>query len=352
MLNKKFYKSMSVFITFIIIIIHGQLIMQEVKNAMIICYNSVIPSLYVFMVFSTYVGNSDMMEILSLPFRFYSRLMKIEDNTYSGYLLVSMIGGFAIGASYIKNLQEKGYPDKCLCAVTPSLINNSLSFCVLAVGVGMLNNLRIGIMLFLSVSCAGLITSFILSFIYQYNIVTLKKSNLYCKNTGFVSAVTSSVQNILHICGFVILFHCLCNVVSLYINNTFLLTLFTVFSEVTCGCLKIVESTGYNPYYICIALSVLPVSTIVQVSYFTKNNKIIKSLILSRLIHTPISCIILSVLIQLFPSAAVVSSTEIIAKAYHNSFELSATLFLLTLCFIIITDSGRLIYKHTESQST
>ena len=239
-------------------------VMLSVRNSLIMCYSSVIPSLYVFMVFSLYISQGDYTDVLSLPLRFFGRLMKTEDNNYSACLLLSLIGGFAVGASMINKLHEYGYSENSLKAIAPSMINNSLSFCVMAVGAGMLGNYQLGLMLFISLTAASLITSFIFSFLFRYDTIT-KSSSYQPHLLTFVECVNSSVKNILSICGFVILFNCICEVVSLYTDSILMELLLFCFTEVTAGCSKILYFTGKNPFLLCAALSIFPVCTICQV---------------------------------------------------------------------------------------
>jgi len=329
----------------IIITVNAQSVMLFVKNALLMCYNNIIPSLFVFMVLSSYLGQGRFATVLSLPFLWYSRLLKIKDNRFSAFVLLSLTGGFAVGANFLNQLQQTGYEKNCLYTISPVLINNSFSFCVFAVGIGMLDNYYLGLMLFAALAFASLITGFVLSFIYEYNIVLNKNLNSM-KSKSFVECVNSSVSNILSICGYVIIFYVLCKVLSLYIHSKSVLNILSALLEVTCGCSEIALNYGKNPYFICVALSIVPVSTLCQVYYFTYNKNIIKSLIASRIIHTPVSLIIFNVLCNLFPVASsAVNQQAVTVKYFYNTSEISAVLFMLVLAFTIIYDRNKLFTK-------
>ncbi len=347
MIKNKYIMSFIFIFLFCSMAFNAELMMESVKNAMYICYNSVIPSLYIFMIFSSYFSKKEFMNTLSYPLRFYGKLIRIEDKKYSTYLLLSLFGGFVIGANFLNELKKDGYNQHSLNAIAPSLINNSFSFCVYAIGVGLLKSLKLGVFLFISLTVSSLITSFILSYVYKYDISVSNISSSK-HHQSFVECINNSVQSILSVCGFVILFYCLCEVISLYIGDHALIgTLASIFTEVTTGCIKSIEFFGGNPIFICICLSIFPLSTICQVVHFTGNSDFIKPLLLSRIIHIPMSVITLKTLLILFPiPLATGSNYSIVVKSFYNTMEISSTLFLITIIFLLIFDNNKLFTKN------
>ena len=343
MLIKNTIKSSRLIILIAFVLLNPQLLIDSVKNGMLICYNSVIPSLYIFMIVANYRSQPEIMNILSFPLRWYGRLLKINDKYFSGCLAVSLLGGFAVGAKYINTMKNRGYSDNALKVVSVSLINNSFSYCVFVAGLATFGSIVPGLMLYFSLISASLISAFVLSFIYQYNIVSYVK-NTEKSNITIVSSITSAVDTMLIICGFVLFFNCICEALSLYTyHNKILNTIISIFIEVTCGTLNLLSFSGNNIYYLCFSLSVLPICTLCQVYHFTHNSRIIKTLLLSRLIHTPVSCMILSLLINLFPTSIDVNANiSPIFFPFSKNMELSSVMFLITTFFIIATDKNKL----------
>ena len=326
-----------------LLLINPLAVINAVKGALFVCYESVIPSLYPIMVFSNYLSSDYFIKFFSLPFLWYARLMKIEDNRYPGYLAISLFGGFAVAATFIARLKKAGYEQNAVNCISISMINNSFSFCVLAVGAIYIGNAVIGLQIYLALICSSLITAFILSFIKQYNIV-MPTGHCIESNISFVEAIKKAIDSILSICGFVIIFNVICEVLSLYAyNNKYLSIFIPVLSEVTVGCLKTVELLGKNPYFIVIILSFLPICTLCQVYYFTLDLYIIKALIYSRLLHIPLSLIIYSLISNIFPVSHITSIFEnAVIKSYSYNAELSFTLFLITTVFLKIFNSNKL----------
>ena len=343
MLIKDYIKSFAIVIIVVFTILNPYFIIESVKSGLFICYESIIPSLFVFMVIANYASQDTILKILSYPLTWYSKLMKVEDYSYSGYLLLSLIGGFAVGAKFINRLENTNYSEKSVCVLGTAMINNSLGFCVFALGAGMLKNFTVGLFLYMSCTAASLITAFILSFIYKYNIVTAI-SFPYKTETNIIDSINNAVSSTLSICGFVIVFNALCEAISLYsFKNKTLLDLLCVFVELTSGCIKIIANFNDKPYLLCFALSIIPISTLCQVFYFTQNKPLISLLIKSRLIHTPVSLLIFSLLSNLFPaSVAVASFNDSVLKNFSYNAELSFTLFVLSIIFIKILDKNKL----------
>jgi len=325
------------------VITNPELVIQSVKNGMLVCYNNVIPSLYIFMVIANYRAQPEIMNLLSLPFRWYGRLMKNEDNFFSGCLILSIIGGFAVGANYLQMFEKRGCSQNVLKVISVAMINNSFAFTVFTVGTNCLGNTACGLLIYSSLIASSMITAFIFSFIFEYNIVTLSDSE-HQDRTDLTSSIKKAVDSVLVICGFVIVFNFVCEVISLYTYKYNSIDSFlTVFSEVTCGTLKLLTIYGKNIYFLCFALSIFPICTLCQVYHFTHNKAVIKTLLLSRAIHTPVSLLILNLLSNLFPSAAYVSSNVSPSVAFvSDSMEISAIIFMITVVFLIIFEDNKL----------
>ena len=349
MLVRDYIKSFAIVLIAVFIVLNPYFIIESVKSGLFICYENVIPSLFVFMVIANYAAQDTTLKILSFPLRWYSKLMKVEDHNYSGYLLLSLIGGFAVGAKFINRLENNNYNEKAVCILGTAIINNSLGFCVFTLGAGMLKNYVVGLFLYLACTVSSLITAFVLSFFYEYNIVSPSIKS-YNSKTNITDSINNAVSSILSICGFVVVFNTICEAISLYnFENKTVSSLICVFVELTSGCIKIINNFSNKPYLLCFALSIMPVSTLCQVFYFTQNKLLISFLLKSRLIHTPVSLIIFSMLLNLFPTFVTVASfDESVLKSFSYNAELSFTLFMISLIFLKIFDQNKLFTNTTQ----
>ena len=349
MLVRDYIKSFAIVLIVVFIVLNPYFIIESVKSGLYICYENVIPSLFVFMVIANYAAQDTTLKILSFPLRWYSKLMKVEDHNYSGYLLLSLIGGFAVGAKFINRLENNNYNEKAVCVLGTAMISNSLGFCIFTLGAGMLKNYIIGLFIYMACAIANLITAFVLSFIYEYNIITVSPKT-HKSQTSITDSINNAVSSILSICGFVVIFNTICEAISLYsLENKTLSSLICVFVELTSGCIKIINYFNNKPYLLCFTLSILPISTLCQVFYFTQNKSFISLLLKSRLIHTPVSLMIFSVLLNLFPTSVTVASfNDSVLKSFSYNAELSFTLFVISMIFLKIFDQNKLFTNTTQ----
>lgn len=319
-------------------------VMQYVKNALSLCYNNVIPSLFLFMVISNYISAGSFVPVLSKPFRWFARLMKVEDEHYPAYILLSLVGGFAVAGGLLKKMTDLGYSRRTAQLLSISMVGNSFAFCAFAVGAGYLGNFNLGVMIFISTAAAGLITAFILSFFINYEGVGRLEISL--RQPSLVESIGDAAKSMLSVCGFVVVFYCICEVILLYIYNSALKAVLCAITEVTSGALKVSRLTHANPTAVCLCVSFLPACTLAQTGYFSQDPRIAKPLFFSRILHMPISILIFSVLKNLFPVAAAVNAAgSVVVKGYQNSIEISATLFVLSVIFLCIFDSNKLFTK-------
>lgn len=324
---------------------NGDVITNSVKTGLQLCYSAVIPSLFIFMVLSAVLSQSVGAKIAALPLWPYTRLLKAKDaGKTAGYIFLSLLGGFSAGAMMLAGIKQSCKDSNRLSILAIAMINNSPSFCIMTVGLVMLGNKNIGVLLFASLTLASLITAFIFSFILKYDDISFS-SNEKSDRTSFVDCIKNAVTAMTFICGFVVFFTCLCNVILKYISYPFSILPIAV-SEVTFACKYCTENANGNIYLICLLLSILPISTLCQVYGFVGDKTVIKNLILSRIIHAPVSLTIFSLLIRIFPSYSAVSATDVISvRKYRVNAEASLILFLAAVLFIIIFDKNKLFTK-------
>ena len=209
----------------------------------------------------------------------------------------------------------------------------------------MLDNVYTGYLLYISLITSSLITSFFLSFIHKYNIVSKATNSLY-KPKSLVECINQAVNSIISICGFVIIFFVICKATNLYISSKMFKNLLFIFSEVTIGCTEIALTTGENQLFICIALSIFPVCTLCQVYNFTHDKNIIYALISSRIVHTPIAMALFNLLCNIFPVVSSTATTSnVVVRYFYNCSEISSVLFLLVLAFAFSFDKNKLFTK-------
>ena len=319
---------------------NSRFIVEYSKQALLLCYETVIPSLFIFMVITTFLSTSKYIGLLGLPFKPFFRILNINNNKLISYCLLGIIGGFATGGYFLDKIQKEFDCCDNLAGILSILMsNNSPAFVIVAVGGIMLKHFSSGVILYFSVVLSCFITAFIFSFLFPYSSALNTKSTSFYDNS-LAECVTICVKSILNICGIVITAFIVCKAVSLYTQNSFILAFFSSFCEITTACTITINQFGNNLYLLCFALSFCPLSTYLQLKIAVNNPKFnFRILWLSKIVQVPLSLIILRIAINLFPQAfAVFSSNDISVKLYWNLPKISIYLFILSILFVIYSD--------------
>ena len=139
---------------------NGDIITNSVKTGLELCYSAVIPSLFVFMVLSAVLSQSPGAKIVALPLWPYARLLKAKDaGKTAGYIFLALLGGFSAGAMMLGKIKQSCKDSNWLSVLAIAMVNNSPSFCIMTVGFILLGNKNIGVLLFVSLTLASLITA-------------------------------------------------------------------------------------------------------------------------------------------------------------------------------------------------
>jgi len=333
-----FYYMLILFVIYIYFKNAG-IIAVYIKDALQLCYNTVIPSLFIFMVLATFLSGLKCTEFLSLPFIPLFRLLNIKNRKTITYCILSVLSGFAVGGFFLDKINRETNCNKNMLGVLSVIMsNNSPAFVITAVGTCMLGHTASGVMLYCAILISCFITAFLFSFIFPYTDNSCGENDPGC--CDFIYAIKTSVISILNICGIVVFTYSLCKVILIYTDNTLISVALAALFEVTAACSMAVNTLGSNLYILCAILSFCPLSTIFQLKSAGSNNKIsFKILWLSKLVHIPLSLLILRILINLFPQTfAVYASSDISVNMYWNAPHISAFMLILSMCFIICFD--------------
>ena len=184
-------------------------ICNGIQNGMSLCVEVVIPSLFPFMVFTTFLALSGLADIISGIVSPVTRWLFRLPRQAGAAVLMSFIGGFPVGgrmaAKLIKNKSvspEDGQRMLCFC------INAGPSFILTAVGIQMFGNRFIGGMMLCAhilASCtAGVLSSF------GRPVPPRKPASRNPVRVPFIQAliqaVIDSANGMLVLCSFIILF--------------------------------------------------------------------------------------------------------------------------------------------------
>lgn len=212
---------------------------RGVREALSVCGNTVIPSLFPFMVISGFLVHSGMSTALSrLALPVTARLFRLP-GVSAGVIVMSLIGGFPVGIKMIIQLLNAGQLSeqqaKRMCLFC---VNAGPAFVISAVGTAVLGSTRAGVLLYVSVSFAAVLLGVLSRFWAKKDELSAEKGRaviLYNPAVALSDSVRESVYAMLQICAWVILFGAL----GVYLNTLPMPTAVAVFIncilEVTSG---------------------------------------------------------------------------------------------------------------------
>ncbi len=340
-LKKEYLACIMVIFCIILIFKFPDSIKSGITRGLQICFYTIIPSLFPFMVISSYIIKS---EIFSPVFKFFSPITKFlfkQPSCTTSVFLLSMIGGFPIGLKMINELYQKEKITKNEAErLSLFCMNAGPSFVITALGVNMFRNVKLGVIIYVSLCLSALLIGIFSRFFSD----GLVKKQEYNKKTLIYSSLSASVsdglQGILNICAWIVLFSALNECLGIFINNKQILAIFSSVIEISNGCVTSVGKIPLPLFSFFLGMGGFCVHC--QVLSYMKNCKIrYTRFLFGRISHGVFSAIITHIILIFFPvDTNVFASAQGIIPATF-SVSLPTFAMLIIMCIIMIFDIDR-----------
>lgn len=308
-----------------------------VRNGLFLCGNTVIPSLFPFMILSDFIVRSKLSEAVGYVFSPLTGKLFALPGCSACAIIMSLIGGFPVGAKMISQLVESG-------SLTSSQAKRMLWFCVNsgpafvvgAVGATMLSNKKCGIILFVSQTSAALLIGFFSRFFEKKNGKQVKQNVCQINSAVITESVSRTTEAMLNICAWILLFSSLMPFLTQLADRCPAFNTAVIMSEVTSGC---AFAAKHLPVYLiapvlcwsgfAVHMQLLP--------YIKKIGMPFPEFWLSRAVNCLVALPIAFLLFKLFPCEAQVFSSfsDVIVKPYSVSIPASVAMLVLGAFTII-----------------
>lgn len=327
----------------ILILLCPQSAAEGIKEGLGLCYNSLIPALFPFLILTRILMDTGASKILGLPLLPYCRLLRIRDPQAASAAAIGLLGGFAASGCSIDLLVRRRQITArqagvllCVCAV------EGPAFLIFAVGGGMFGNLRLGVLLWISVVLSSLLCA--IPFARQLpREQTAPAAEAEAKPSAscavlLVGAVSGAVDAMLRICGFVLLFSLLRGILLSFslpeVPAAALLSLL----EVTTGCRSACAVGGETALVLClVALGSLGLCGLAQLRALLSPEISLSPFLRSRLLQLPLSMVLFFLLRRFFAAGATgVFSTQsepLLVLPFRMPREAALFLFLFLAVF-------------------
>ena len=185
-------------------IVFSDKIAECIINSIYLCINVIIPSMFTFMLISTYIISSGIYKQIFHPlYLIFRNIVKLDEELFSIFCL-SLIGGYPIG---IKLLNENISQNKNF----HEIYNKTLIFCycisptfaITMIGFGLYKSFEVGLIIYLSNVISCTITAIIAT--NRFNLHTKLKEKT--KRYGLIETVKSTSSSLLVICTIIVTFN-------------------------------------------------------------------------------------------------------------------------------------------------
>lgn len=330
---------------------------EGVRFGLKTCAGILIPALFPFMVLSGFLSLTSAARILSAPLApVTTKIFKLPKEL-GAIVLLSLIGGYPVGAKSISLLLSQGKISKhtaermlCFC------VNSGPSFVITAVGTGMLADRTAGLILFATQTAATLVIGTVASIRAKPE----KTETAPVETRGafaLVEAVSSASSAMLAMCSFAVLFSGILPLVTangltyriaglLYISENAAAAAVAGIFEVTSGCVRAASLGGDAAFAMISAIvSFGGLSVLFQImSCFRDNHIRFGPLIIARLSHMVVSTAIAMPLYRMFCETRPVFSAAGRPVAIYTDARMAFVSFCLLCMCAIMTLSGRRNY--------
>ncbi len=310
---------------------------EGVRNGLFLCGETVIPSLFPFMIFSDFIVRSELGYAVGKALSPLTEKLFRLPGCSACAIMMSLIGGFPVGARMIAQLYECGR----LSAPQAKrmmwfCVNSGSAFVIGAVGATMLSSKKCGIVLFVSQTLAALFVGFFSRFFAKKNGGEKSAKNYEIDTSVFTESVFCATGAMLNICAWILLFSAFNPFFIKLAERNSLFNTVVVMSEVTSGCAFAAEHLPV--FFIAPVLSWSGFAVHMQLlPYIKKIGMSLPEFWLSRAVNCfavlPISLLLFRVFqceVQVFSNLS-----DVVVKPYSVSVPASVAMLILGAFTII-----------------
>ncbi len=181
----------------------GKYITASINN----CLTVIIPSLYIFMIISGFLISTNLYKAIGRPFDFISRyIFKIPSEFFSIFL-ISSVAGYPVGAKLLTDLKTSN-------KISDIDAETMIGYCYLggpaffcgAVGVTLFDNIRVGIIIFVSIFLSNLVLGIIAGLSRRIPPKCSVKTEYSITFDKLINSIISGAKSLFIICAIIVFF--------------------------------------------------------------------------------------------------------------------------------------------------
>ncbi len=341
-----YFKAAGIIITGVLVLLYPKETAVSAVNSINVCLSTIIPSMFAFMVISTYIQSSGLYRLIFRPVMWLMRrIVKADDSVISVFLL-SLFGGYPIGVKLLKEMiaQNNNYHEiRQTCTNAASFCYCiSPTFAIIMLGSGVFGSTTAGTVIYISNIIACIITAAVVSRIHHLGTAETKSK---ITHTGITDAVNSASHALFTVCTVILAF----NTLLACVNAVFAQLGYEI-PQIVRGILEISNLTGISEPDITLIPFVSAISSmgglcvLLQCASIVNGAFPLGKFMFSRLICSALSAIISWLMLQ-FTDVSVSASTYSSEYIYEFSANKVIVLILVAMCIIIFNRSDKIFRK-------
>ena len=342
---------------------------EGIRNGLTFCGQTLIPSLFPFMVLSAFVVKSGLSAKISRFLEPVTRFLFHLPGCTAATILIGLIGGYPAGARGIKALIERGditvqQGERMLCFA----VGAGPAFVISVVGGGLLGNGKAGLILFVSQTLGAVLIGVVSGLFSRHSAEPTSNRRQAPQETpplssALVESAADSTNGLINMCSFVILFSAILMLVqacglsdwlsgaliAIGIPQSAAQSMLSIFLEVSGGCTQ-AALNGASPMLISFALGWAGACVHFQISASLKSIRFSKAkFTLFRFLHGLLAALISFAGFRLFPDVAETFSTVSSPAAQASSSSASGSIMLVIVCIaFLLTFGARSGFRHKK----
>lgn len=314
---------------------------NSVRNSISVCFESVIPSIFPFMVISSFYSQSKLSKInISFIDKITFFLFK-QNGVCTAPIILSQIGGYPVGAKTVISMYESAIISRQEAQrLLLFCVNPGPAFVIGYVGAYLLHSVKFGVIVYMSVLLSSLILGILTRFLEKDDFHYAKKIQDKDEASSFIDAFVSSgaksAQSIASICVWIVIFSLINSMLSVFRLSDESSLFLSCLLEVTNGCINAVGKVPSEAFAAIIAWGGICVHFQIM-SCILKVRLKLKYFYTSRIIVTAFSIIICKCLLNFFPCeiSCVNLNYDKIALSSAASVPVSAVFILSCIIFLL-----------------
>lgn len=312
------------------------------KDGLEFCAGVLVPSLFPFMVISSFTIESGLCSLLEKPFSKIIRCLFNLPGICTSTIIMSLVGGYPVGARGIRSLYEKGLiTEKQAQQMAYFCVCSGPGFLITFVGASLYRNKNIGFILLFASVISVLILGISIGLFNRNKRKINTENTTYLKpkladfSQSLAKSASDASRGVIEMCALVVFFNVFIEFGEMVIKNQNALKAFYILNEVTTASSNLSVNTPI--YIIAFALGFGGLCVHFQVFQGLKDIKINKLLFfIFRIIQGILTSLFTNIILCFFPvSEEVFSTTQKTNAVISSSSYLGSIMLVITaVCFI------------------